>query len=91
METKTAFVFTISEAEEILQTALDNADLKLRPADNFVYPFAYAVTYPQLSSDTQNLDAGEIDQRMATYLNVPQCETWLVDEKMIVLVDQNDV
>ena len=81
MEVKTAFVFTISEAEEILQTALDNADLKL---------IAYEGTYPQLSSDTQNLDAGEIDQRMATYLNVPECETWLVDGKMIVLVDQND-
>lgn len=82
METKTAFVFTISEAEEILQTALDNADLKL---------IAYEGTYPQLFSDTQNLDAGEIDQRMAIYLNVPECETWLVDGKMIALVDQNDV
>ena len=78
MEVKTAFVFTISEAEEIL----DNADLKL---------IAYEGTYPQLSSDTQNLDAGEIDQRMATYLNVPECETWLVDGQMIALVDQNDV
>ena len=78
MEVKTAFVFTISEAEEIL----DNADLKL---------IAYEGTYPQLSSDTQNLDAGEIDERMATYLNVPECETWLVDGQMIALVDQNDV
>ena len=82
MEVKTAFVFAISEAEEILQTALDNAGLQL---------IAYEGTYPQLSSDTQNLDAGEIDQRMATYLNVPECETWLVDGKMIALVDQNDV
>lgn len=82
MEVKTAFVFAISEAEEILQTALDNADLKL---------IAYEGTYPRLFSDTQNLDAGEIDQRMAIYLNVPECETWLVDGKMIALVDQNDV
>ena len=82
MQRKIAFVFTATEAEEILQDALDNNGLRLSVYDEY---------YPQALSDTQALDAGQIDGVMARYLEIPQCESWMVDGDLIVLADQNDV
>ncbi len=76
-----AHLFSLEEAEEMLQKCLDDNTLKLR-ACSFFY---------DASSDDIYLDGSEIDERMAQILNVKKCYHYRTESGMVVVEEQEDI
>lgn len=82
MEKLLAYKMSISEAEGILQNALDNASLKL--VGDMDFPsFFYA------KSDSQCLNGTKVDERFAQFLGVKSVEHYATEDGgLIALVTE---
>lgn len=74
----TAYKFTISETEEILRNLLDDNEIHLKPRTNFY----------EAKSDNVFLDGHEVDERLAQYLEVSECEHYRTEDGIVVLVTE---
>lgn len=75
-----AYTLSFEEAEEELQNCLDDKELQLiRDEDH---------SFCTAESDTQFLDASEVDERLAQILCVKSCTHWATEDWMIVLIDE---
>lgn len=64
-----SWLLTKEEAEEVLRNLLDNNSINLFRLNGGFY---YAESY------SQELDGAEIDERMAQYFNIDECEHYAV-------------
>lgn len=78
--TKLTYQLTWEEAEEILQNLLDNKTLDLHPSTN-------DSRLLEAISSEQELDAGEIDERMTQYFGTP-CICWATTDGILIVTDQ---
>lgn len=69
MTKQNSWILTKEEAEDILQNLLDNNSIYLSRQNGGFY---YAESY------SQELDGAEIDERMAQYFNIDECEHYAV-------------
>lgn len=78
-----AYSFSMEELEEILQNMLDDGGLKVHRYDN-----SQILCYAQ--SDTQFLDAGQIDERLAQHLQVGFGVGYYTGDESFVFIVEND-
>ena len=80
MVKQNSWLLTKEEAEDVLQNLLDDDSLYLfKQNGNFYYAESYS----------QQLDGAEIDERMAQYFNIDECEHYAIfrdyEEYMLVI------
>lgn len=79
-QAKIAYELTWEEAEEILQNLLDNNTVDLLPCSD-------DPRFLEAKSSEQDLDAGEIDERMSQYFHTP-CTCWATEDGIIVMTNK---
>ena len=80
MTKQNSWLLTKEEAEEVLRNLLDDKSLHLEKQNGGFY---YAESY------SQEIDGAEIDDRMAQYFNIDECEHYAIfrdyEEYMLVI------
>ncbi len=82
-QARIAYELTWEEAEEILQNLLDNNTVEL-------FPCSDDPRFLEATSSEQDLDAGEIDERMSQYFHTA-CACWATEDGIIVMTGKEGV
>lgn len=77
MKKCTSYILTKHEAQELLQDTLDDSGLELRKGSAGFYT---------AMSDTNFLDGGEVDARLAQALKIEKCVHFALEDDRIIVV-----